>query len=187
MSTKQLSRRQARWSKFLSRFNFVITYRPGKQGAKPDTLTRRSGDLPAGGEDERIAQQSQVVLKPHNLESQAMNPEQNPELHVFANDLTDDSTPDQEPTIQELFNKAYEEDPMPARTLLKLRNNERHSKEISLAEYKEINRALYYRSKKYVPDSYELKLRLCKDYHNAPIAGYTGKAKTLELLSRTYI
>ena len=26
MSTKQLSRRQARWSKFLLRFNFVIQY-----------------------------------------------------------------------------------------------------------------------------------------------------------------
>ncbi|SLM34769.1 retrotransposon nucleocapsid protein [Lasallia pustulata] len=40
MSTKQLSRCQARWSEFLSRFNFKIVYRPGKQGAKPDALTR---------------------------------------------------------------------------------------------------------------------------------------------------
>ena len=53
MSTKQLSRRQARWSEFLSRFNFKIVYRPGKQGAKPDALTRRSGDLLKGG-DERL-------------------------------------------------------------------------------------------------------------------------------------
>ena len=46
MSTKQLSRRQACWSEFLSRFNFVIQYRPGKLGAKSDALTRRSRDLP---------------------------------------------------------------------------------------------------------------------------------------------
>lgn len=51
--TKLLNRRQARWSEFLSRFNFKITYRPGKQGAKPDALTRRSEDLPKEG-DERL-------------------------------------------------------------------------------------------------------------------------------------
>ena len=30
MSTKLLNRRQARWSEFLSRFQFKISYRPGK-------------------------------------------------------------------------------------------------------------------------------------------------------------
>ena len=61
MSTKQLSRRQARWSEFLSRFNFVIQYRPGKLGAKPDALTRRSGDLPKEG-DGRLQQMVQTVF-----------------------------------------------------------------------------------------------------------------------------
>lgn len=46
MTTKKLSRRQARWAKFLSYFNFKIDYRPGRQGTKPDALTRRPGDLP---------------------------------------------------------------------------------------------------------------------------------------------
>jgi len=53
MSTKHLSRRQTRWSEFLYRFNFRIVYCPGKQGGKPDALTRRSGDLPKEG-DERL-------------------------------------------------------------------------------------------------------------------------------------
>ena len=35
-------RRQARWSEFLSGFDFVINYHPGRLGAKPDALTRRS-------------------------------------------------------------------------------------------------------------------------------------------------
>jgi hypothetical protein len=66
-TTKLLNRRQARWSEFLSRFNFRITYRPGKLGAKPDALTRRSEDLPKEG-DERLQHQSQVVLKKENFE-----------------------------------------------------------------------------------------------------------------------
>ena len=44
--TKQLSRRQAHWSEFLSCFNYHITYCPGKAGGKPNALTCRSGDLP---------------------------------------------------------------------------------------------------------------------------------------------
>src|SRR5260221_316748 len=40
-STKKLTRRQARWSAFLSQFNLKIHFRPGRLGAKPDALTRR--------------------------------------------------------------------------------------------------------------------------------------------------
>ena len=67
MTTKQLSRRQAHWSEYLSRFNFVIQFWPGKLGGKPDSLTRRSGDLPKK-KDERIKQMQQTVLKNHNLD-----------------------------------------------------------------------------------------------------------------------
>ena len=51
MSTKLLSRHQARWSKFLSRFNFRIIYWPSKAGGKPDVLTQRSRDLPKEGDE----------------------------------------------------------------------------------------------------------------------------------------
>jgi len=40
-TTKKLTRQQARWSKFLSQFNLSIHFRPGRLGAKPNTLTRR--------------------------------------------------------------------------------------------------------------------------------------------------
>ena len=68
-----LNRRQARWSEFLSRYNFRIIYRPGKQGEKPDALTRMSEDLPKEG-DERLQHQSQVVLKKENFEDQPLLP-----------------------------------------------------------------------------------------------------------------
>jgi hypothetical protein len=41
VTMKLLTRRQARWSEFLSQFNMTIQFRPGKLGAKPDALTRR--------------------------------------------------------------------------------------------------------------------------------------------------
>lgn len=67
MSTKELNRRQARWAEFLSQFNFRISYRPGKQSTKPDSLTRRSQDLPEGTDDARLQHQHQVLLKDKNL------------------------------------------------------------------------------------------------------------------------
>ena len=41
-TARVLSRRQARWAQFLTRFNFLITYRPGAQQGKADALSRRS-------------------------------------------------------------------------------------------------------------------------------------------------
>ena len=74
MTSKLLNCRQARRAEFLSRFNFKITYRPGKQGGKPDALTRRSGDLPEEG-DETFKNQT-TVLKSHNLAPDAAPAEQ---------------------------------------------------------------------------------------------------------------
>ena len=39
MTTKKLTRRQARWVEFLAGYNFQVTYRPGKQNDKADALT----------------------------------------------------------------------------------------------------------------------------------------------------
>lgn len=52
---QRLNSRQIRWSIFLSRFDFRISYRPGAQGGKPDALSRRP--------DYKI----NVPLEPHTL------------------------------------------------------------------------------------------------------------------------
>ena len=81
MTTKQLTRRQVRWSEFLSQFDFVIRFRPGKDGGKPDALTRRSQDLPQSLDDIRTQYRNQSLLKPENIDSAIT-----PQLPV-ANDL----------------------------------------------------------------------------------------------------
>jgi hypothetical protein len=45
-TTKQLTRRQARWAEYLSGFDYVVRYRPGRLGGKPDALTRRDDVYP---------------------------------------------------------------------------------------------------------------------------------------------
>ena len=191
MTTKQLSRRQARWSEYLSRFDFQIMYRPGKSGGKPDALTRRSQDLPKGEDDPRIKIQHQVVLKPRNLEllanGLADEPlEENVEASEQSEPLEIASDQDEIKTLEELWQEALEKDLFPMRILELLRSGARHSKEISLAECTEMDGRLHYRGKIYVPDSHALKMRLCKSVHDSPVAGHPGRAKTFDLLQRHY-
>ena len=173
MSTKLLNRRQARWSEFLSRFNFTIVYRPGKAGGKPDALTRRSGDLPKEG-DERLQFQHQTVLKPHNLTANATTAPQNSEKLI--EDLLPQST-----ELEALFNQGYQQDPLPKDVLKQLKNGNSRSKQLSLAECQEINGGLYFRTRLYVPDFMPLKLHLIRQCHETPGAGHPGRSKTLEI------
>lgn len=45
ITTKKLTRPQACWAKFLSKFNFVIFYIPNKENQKADLLTRRKNNF----------------------------------------------------------------------------------------------------------------------------------------------
>ena len=48
-TTKVLTCHQARWSEYLSQFNLIICFCPGKLGTKPDSLTRHWDIYPKGG------------------------------------------------------------------------------------------------------------------------------------------
>jgi hypothetical protein len=86
MTTKKLNARQARWAEFLSRFYFVIRYRPGKENTLADALTRREGEkVDTGG------QRTQILLKADRLDRElqeerqglaALSPTGSPE-HAF--------------------------------------------------------------------------------------------------------
>src|SRR5690606_26027912 len=179
MTTKLLNRRQARWSEFLSRFDFKITYRPGKAGGKPDALTRRSGDLPREG-DERLALQHQVVLKPKNLDPAILT------LAATGTGMDGIDNPGPRASLEELFDEGYAKDPLPQAVIKQLQEGQSRSKQLSLAECEVCNGRLIYRERVYVPDYPPLKLRLIQDFHATPAAGHPGRSKTLELLSRQY-
>jgi len=69
MSTKQLSRHQARWSEFLSRFNYCVAYHFDKIDDKLNALTRCSEDLFKERDtfDSWHQYQHQTILKTHVL------------------------------------------------------------------------------------------------------------------------
>lgn len=65
-TSRNLNRRQARWSLYLSRFDYTLHHRPGRSMGKPDALSRRS--------DHGTARDNQdvVLLKPKSFRINAL-------------------------------------------------------------------------------------------------------------------
>jgi hypothetical protein len=119
MTKKLLNRRQARWSEFLTCFDYQTVHRPGKSNGKADALTSRPGDLPEG-RDERLKNMGQVVLKLQNIPKELL--------------LLADSPPAQgRPSISDLMSDAYKTDPLPGKILEAIHTN-RSLKEITVAD-----------------------------------------------------
>jgi hypothetical protein len=167
--TKLLNRRQARWSQFLSQFNFKIVYRPGTASGKLDTLTRRSVDLPNAGDDRSLENQT-TIIKAENI------------LQLSA---TATPTP-ASPALAQLFTNGYNEDPFPNKILKLIRDGAKHCREISLAECDEHNNLLHYCQRIWVLNYEPLKLHLLQQHHDVPAAGHPSRSKTLEYLCRNY-
>ena len=151
MTSKLLNRRQARWAEFLSRFNFKIMYRPGKQGGKPDALTRRSGDLPGEG-DETFKNQTTVLLS-HNLaHDMAPTEQQKPQLESHELRLLADFPPsDGRDPLRTLFERAYQTDKTPTSIFWALECGDKRHTEITLADCENRGGILFYQNRFFVP------------------------------------
>ena len=186
MTSKLLNWRQARWAVFLSRFNFKITYRSGKQGGKPDALTRRSGDLPVEG-DETFRNQT-TVLKSDNLDPDVAPAEpQKSQLESHELCLLADIQPrNRRDPLRTLFERAYQTDKTPTSILQALEQGDKRHAEITQANCENREGILFYRNCFFVPRHEDLQLHLMQSHHDAPAFGHPGCAKTHELLQRNY-
>jgi len=59
MKLQNLTRRQARWALFLSRFDFTLHHKPGKLSTKPDTLSRRADHFKSDADNN----QARIIFK----------------------------------------------------------------------------------------------------------------------------
>lgn len=177
-TTKLLTRRQARWSEFLSQFNLIIRFCLGKLGAKPDTLTRRWGVYPKEGGSNYSA------VNPHNYHPVFTQDQlkaslratilRDPVLHASllfdSEQLRSDiksvqasSTPD--PELAAALCSASEGNPR-----------------WTLDE----DGVLLLNSQTYVPDTDNLRLRVLRSCHDHPTAGLWGQNKTQALVLQNY-
>lgn len=156
-SARVLNRRQARWNMSLSRFDFTITYRPGKQQGLSDALSRRAYLAPKAG-DAAFDQQCTTLLQPERFCLNAMSMA----LPIDADFRRD-------------IQIASSQDPLFCRTKQHPDND----------KFKIQDNLLYFEDRVYIPEG-PLRLRVLQSRHDFPAAGHFGFNKTLELVSRDF-
>jgi hypothetical protein len=166
MAAKNLNRRQARWSLYLSRFDFLLVHRPGKHCGKPDALSRRPDHRTEGKDNEDI-----VLLKPEYFRVAALRRGHAPMVA-------------DERQLLRKVREAKEWDESVVKAVEEMRKSGVSG--IRGREWSEEQGLILYRGKVYVPKDDELRCRLLEAYHDAPAAGHPGRWKTLELVSRNY-
>src|SRR6266571_8451760 len=166
MTAKQLNRRQAWWSLYLARFDFVLCHKPGKTMGKLDAISRRV-DHRTGADDN-----SNIVLLPPNLF--VVRALEGLEFARSERDILRD--------IRQGV-RQLEEEPV-AKAMQQMRNSSTRS--LRSVEWSERDSLLYYRGCIYVPTSSKLCCRIVSLCHDTKVAGHPGRFKTLELVSQNY-
>jgi hypothetical protein len=167
---KDLNLQQARWAEQLANYDFKKTYRPGKLTGKPDILSRESGDSPWEGEMKHRQNRGQILLPEEVFRTNGkqliiLTPDNSLIVEIWEKTKLDKE-------IQEVVNK--------------LRRGVTRDSKIPLGLCEEDNGLLLYEGLIWVPNNDELRLRILHEHHDAQAAGYPGRAKTLELVSRNY-
>ena len=160
---QHLNRRQYRWSQFLADFNFVITFRPGKLGTKPDALSRRSEYKFKKGDSFEELNTFPIFKIDQDRLVRSAHP-----IHIDGLSLSPSSF------IEELKSDLKESE------ILKDFRESRLSSDFTLT-----NNILYFKNKIVVP-SERLQLDILHKRHNLPTAGHFGVAETVELIQRDY-
>src|SRR5690606_1432118 len=142
-TAQDLSRRQARWALYLSRFRFSLTHRPGKTNTQADALSRLDVHQVSDAEDNK----QQVVLKPELFAKLAA-------AHtVLANPLED------------RLRRASTRESQVLDGLAQLRKSGPRRLTSGLAEWEEDNGLVYYKGRVYVPPDDELRRDVLKQCH----------------------
>jgi hypothetical protein len=164
---QKLNRCQARWSLYLSRFNFTLHHKPGRSMGKPDALSRQVDHSSGQGDNNNLTLLSPELFRIYALSSVRLEGDERNILREVRCSLHED-------TQEESVAKA-------ARELRK----DKGRRTVKSAEWSESEGLLIFRGKIYVPKDRELRRRIMQ-HHDTHVAGHAGCFKTLEMVSRNY-
>jgi len=167
MTVKKLNHRQACWSLYLARVDFLLHHRPGRTMGKPDALSRRADHGNGASDNENVVLLRLEFLAVHALEEVELT---GMEQKILSNICRGNQNRDQEEPIA----KAAQE-------LQRSANETVHS-----LEWSNTDGLLQFRGKIYVPQSLDLRRQIVALCHDTYITGHPGCWKTLELVSRNY-
>jgi len=197
MLIKLFSRRQVRWSEFLSRFNFKIMYHSSELNTRVNAFTRQSEDLFLNEENSRREHQWQIVLKSKNLEIQVLInvlDDSDSEALKSSDSKSESVISEQSESSEKMFMNELEEqlfavyfnDEWVQIMITALRDDQRKLKEFSLAKCMLRSDWVYYKDRLLILKDEKLQLRLLQLSHDTSIANHSERVKIYEILSRHY-
>jgi hypothetical protein len=184
---KILSQRQARWSLFFARFDFVLTYRPGQQDCKADALSRRAdyrqaaalsdGDtVSTDSSANSRSNEPQSILKPCNIKLNLV--ERCNWQSDFAESLRSALATDN------LARKVFSSLQLLPQSAATTNSNDSNIATDKFKIWSVKEGFLLRKDLIYVPES--MQLAILQSRHDSPTAGHFGIRKTLELMRRDY-
>ena len=170
MSVKKLTERQMRWSLILAKYNFTITYITGKSNERADALSRREQDVPNDGDDrlkhrmvQLIKDRQQILAAP----VETVQPSEDEWIQVQEND--------------NLYNGI----------VTAITNNARTfppglGVQVSIGDCSIQENQLFFRGRRWVPESEPLRTRLIQETHDSALAGHPGREGIAALIMRQF-
>ena len=167
-TAQNLTRRQARWALYLSRFDFVISHKPGTSNGRADALSRR----PDHQRDDADDNLSRVLLQPERFRVLAAK---RGHLSVVP-----------EKALLRCIHECGEREQEVVDALSKLDKLRPVHLQNNLVDWNSKQGLLLYRGKVYVPKDNTLQTKIVCIHHNLLPAGHPGQSKTLEMVTRNY-
>ncbi|KAI7943923.1 hypothetical protein MJO28_011451 [Puccinia striiformis f. sp. tritici] len=191
MTTKELTRRQARWAEIMGCFDFDIVFRPGRDSSKPDALSRRPDLAPDKADKLSFGQ----LLRPENIKEDTFTAiaefdtwfeDESVDLddaeHWFQVDVlgvdVDELYESPIWTDSQIMTRVRETTDLPPLTEKEARDSNR--------QYSQADGVYYTRGRAVVPDDTELRREIVRSRHDSKLAGHPGRARTLALVQRCF-
>jgi hypothetical protein len=163
MSAKQLNGRQAQWSLYLTRFDFLLHHRPSKSMGKPDMLSWRAEHRTGADDNPNITPLTPKLFAAHMLEGLEFA---SSELNILCDIRKGVKNPVEEPIAKA------------AGQLQKSSTRSLHSR-----EWSDRDGLLYFHGCIYVPPDSDLCHCIISLCHDTKVARHARRFKTLELVS----
>ena len=163
MKAQKLNRRQARWTLYLSRFDFILKHVAGSKIGKADRLSRRA-DWKVGVDKDN---ENQVFIKDNWIHSMYEVVVEGPEVELV-----------------EKIKKARSKDKDVIRVVEEMKKM--GVRELRGNEWKIEDDLVLKEGKVYVLKDEELRVEIIRLHHDVPAVGHRDRWKTVELVTRNY-
>ena len=194
-STKELNRRQARWSETLAGYDFDIKHIPGTANSKADALSRRPDYMATESSNLRPA-----IIRPSQLIAATISASLSPEdLDFDTNDSVEEefdintlpTEQSEEHSLADQIRTCLQKDPWTRNTIATLRLAKDNTKDSAIPRNLEHfslsdQDLLLFDKHIFIPQDKDLRLRILRIFHDDLTAGHFGISKTFEAVSRIF-